>query len=97
MKVISGWAGEDVFYDGLEPSPWGNEKVPLLDRVVKAGKVVLAVDYVDDGTRSEEGLARILDFIEKARKRGYIPYAAFEDRKLDRLDVIPGIQPPTEK
>ena len=97
LDVISGWASEDVFYDGLEPSPWGNEKVPLLDRVVKAGKVVLAVDYVDDGTRGEEDLARILDFIEKARKRGYIPYAAFEDRKLDRLDVIPGIQPTTEK
>ena len=97
LSILSGWASEDVFYDGLEPSPWMDEKVPLLDRVVKSGKVVLAVDYVDDGTRSEEDLARIIDFIRKARGRGYIPYAAFEDRELDRLNVIPGIQPPTEK
>ncbi|NJE55515.1 hypothetical protein E3E28_09870 [Thermococcus sp. 21S9] len=94
LATVSGWASEDVFYDGLEPSPWTAEKVPLLERVVSAGKPVFVVDYVDDGTRSEENLARILDFIEKARKAGFIPYATFEDRELDRLDVIPGIQPP---
>ncbi|NJE01268.1 hypothetical protein E3E42_05055 [Thermococcus sp. JdF3] len=97
LKAVSGWASEDVFYDGLKPSPWTDEKVPLLDRVVKAGKVVLVVDYLDDGTRSGEDLARILDFIEKARERGYVPYAALEDRELDELNVIPGVQPPTEK
>ncbi|QDA31525.1 hypothetical protein FH039_07830 [Thermococcus indicus] len=97
LRTVSGWASEDVFYDGLEPSPWVSEKVPLLDGVVKAGKIVLVVDYVDDGTRSDEDLARILDFIEKARERGYLPYVAFEDRELDRLDVIPGVQPPIEK
>ncbi|WP_457751369.1 MJ1477/TM1410 family putative glycoside hydrolase [Thermococcus sp.] len=95
LATASGWASEDVFYNGLGPSPWTAEKVPLLDRVVKAGKIVLVVDYVDDGTRSNENLARIRDFIEKARKRGYVPYTAFEDRELDRLDVIPGVQPPT--
>ncbi len=95
LATVSGWASEDVFYDGLEPSPWTTEKVPLLKRVVEAGKPVFVVDYVDDGTRSEENLSRILDFIEKARREGFIPYATFEDRKLDRLDVIPGIQPPT--
>ncbi|WP_258084387.1 MJ1477/TM1410 family putative glycoside hydrolase [Thermococcus thermotolerans] len=94
LRTVSGWASEDVFYDGLEPSPWTGEKVPLLDRVVEAGKTVLVVDYVDDGTRSDEDLARILNFIEQARKRGYVPYAALEDRELDRLDVIPGVQPP---
>ncbi|WP_370456667.1 MJ1477/TM1410 family putative glycoside hydrolase [Thermococcus sp. MAR1] len=97
LETVSGWASEDVFYDGLGSSPWTGEKVSLLDRVVKAGKVVLVVDYVDDGTRGEEDLVRILDFIEKAQDRGYLPYAAFEDRELDRLDVIPGIQLPTEK
>ncbi len=96
LATVSGWASEDVFYNGLKPSPWTAEKVPLLERVVNAGKPVFVVDYVDDGTRSEENLARILDFIEKARRAGFIPYATFEDRELDRLDVIPGIQPPTE-
>ncbi|NJE42109.1 MJ1477/TM1410 family putative glycoside hydrolase [Thermococcus sp. GR6] len=94
LKTISGWASEDVFYDGLKPSPWRDEKVPYLDTVVKAGKLVLVVDYVDDGSSSEENLVRILDFIEKAHERGYIPYAAMEDRELDELVIIPGVQPP---
>ena len=97
LATVSGWASEDVFYNGLEPSPWTAEKVPLLKKVVNAGKPVFVVDYVDDGTGSEENLARILDFIDKARRAGFIPYATFEDRELDRLDVIPRIQPPTEK
>ena len=95
LKVVSGWASEDVFYDGLRPSPWRDEKLPLLDRVAEAGKLVLVVDYVDDGTESPENMARIRDFVERVRKSGYIPYAARADRELDGLVVIPGIQPPT--
>ncbi|WP_456367601.1 MJ1477/TM1410 family putative glycoside hydrolase [Thermococcus sp.] len=93
LNVVSGWASEDVFYNGLEPSPWRDEKLPLLDGVVKAGKPVLVVDYVDDGTKNPENIARIRYFVKKARKRGYIPYAAKTDRELDELVVIPGIQP----
>ncbi|WP_297494361.1 MJ1477/TM1410 family putative glycoside hydrolase [Thermococcus sp.] len=94
LKVVSGWASEDVFYDGLRPSPWRDEKLPLLEEVAKAGKLVLVVDYIDDGTESPENIARIRDFTEKARKSGYIPYATREDRELDELVMIPGIQPP---
>ena len=94
LKVVSGWASEDVFYDDLRPSPWRDEKL-LLSRVVRAGKFVLVVDYVDDGTENPENMARIRDFVEQARGKGYIPYAARTDRELDELVVIPGIQPPT--
>ena len=94
LAAVSGWASEDVFYDGLEPSPWTKEKVPRLDRVVKAGKPVLVVDYVDDGSRSRADMARILDFREKALAHGYVPYAALVDRELDELNIIPGVQPP---
>ena len=94
LEAVSGWASEDVFYDGLEPSPWRDEKVPLLDRVVEAGKLVLVVDYVDDGTNSPENLNRVRDFIRQARARGYVPYASMEDRELDELVIIPGVQPP---
>ncbi|WP_297507000.1 MJ1477/TM1410 family putative glycoside hydrolase [Thermococcus sp.] len=95
LKVVSGWASEDVFYDGLRPSPWRDEKISLLDRVAEAGKLVLVVDYVDDGTESPENMARIRDFVERARRGGYVPYAARADRELDELVVIPGVQPPT--
>ncbi|WP_297090020.1 MJ1477/TM1410 family putative glycoside hydrolase [Thermococcus sp.] len=94
LKTVSGWASEDVFYDGFHSSPWMEEKLPFLDRVAEAGKLVLVVDYIDDGTGSPENTDRIRDFIERARGRGYIPYAALEDRALDRLVVIPGLQPP---
>ncbi|AMQ18027.1 MJ1477/TM1410 family putative glycoside hydrolase [Thermococcus peptonophilus] len=93
LKTISGWASEDVFYDGLEPSPWTEEKVLYLERVIKAGKFVLVVDYVYRGGNSPEELSLVKDFISKARKRGYVPYAAMEDRELNELVVIPGIQP----
>lgn len=97
LRTISGWASEDLFYDGTEPSNWTREKEPLLEEVRRAGKLVLIVDYVDDGTGSPENMARIKDFIKRAREKGYIPYAAREDRELDELVIIPGVQPPKEK
>lgn len=93
LVAVSGWASEDVFYNGLELSPWTAEKVPYLDKILRVKKFVLVVDYVDDGTRSEEDIKRILDFRSKALKRSYIPYAALVDRELDELNIIPGIQP----
>ena len=93
LSTVSGWASEDVFYDGLELSEWTAEKVPRLDRVVKAGKLVLVVDYVDDGSRSAADLRRIERFRGMALERGYVPYAALVDRELDELNVIPGVQP----
>ena len=100
LKVVSGWAAEDLFYDGTTLIQGGQaeevaeERLPYLDLVVKSGKFVLSVDYVDDGTGySGENLVRIKDYINRAKSRGYIPYAAREDRELDSLVVIPGIQP----
>ncbi len=93
LAAVSGWASEDVFYDGLEPSPWTGEKVPRLSQVTRLGKPVLVVDYVDDGSRSRADLARILDFRRKALEHGFVPYAALVDRELDELNVIPGVQP----
>jgi cysteinyl-tRNA synthetase len=93
LGATSGWASEDVFYDGLEPSPWTDEKVPYLDRAIKAGKFVLVVDYIYTGNSSPEELSLVKDFLSKARERSYIPYAAMEDRELDELVLIPGIQP----
>lgn len=96
LKIISGWAVEDLFYNGTEPLPEyiTNERMYYLDKVLNAGEVVLVVDYVDDGsgyigTNKE----RIDDFRAKALARGYIPYAAIVDRELDELNIIEGVQP----
>ncbi len=94
--IVSGWAAEDVFYNGLEKNPeeevsWRVEK---LQKILKEGKFVLSVDYVDDGSGfSGANRERIMDYISLAREHGFIPYAALNDRELDEINIIPGVQP----
>jgi len=62
--------------------------------VKSAGKPVLTVDYVDDGTGYVgENRERIDEYLEKALEKGYTPYAALWDRELDELNLIDGVQP----
>ena len=96
LSIVSGWAVEDLFYNGLEriseeEVEWRTE---ILDRVKEEGKFVLSVDYVDDGSGFRgENKERILDYISLAKKKGYVPYAALLDRDLDEINIISGIQP----
>ena len=100
LDVVSGWAAEDLFYNGTEPwqgddLQWlEEERYPYLNEVVSKGKPVFSVDYVDDGSGySGANKERIDDYREKALGRGYIPYAARSDRELDDLNIIEGVQP----
>ncbi len=100
VREVSGWAAEDLFYDGTrlysenEAIAIQQERFPYLDRVVDSGKFVLSVDYVDDGSGYEgQNLERIEDYIRRAKERGYSPYVARSDRELNSLVIIPGIQP----
>ena len=91
LNIVSGWAVEDLFYNGIEPKSAEEikERVNLLSIVKISGKPVLSVDYVDDGSGySCENLERIEDYLEKARKYGFIPYVARSDRELDELITI---------
>ncbi len=97
LKIISGWAVEDLFYKELEPLPEQQirERTFYLDKVKEKGKIILSVDYVDNGEGYEgENKRRIDDYITKAKYKGYIPYAAISDRDLDELNIIEGVQPP---
>jgi len=99
LNIVSGWAVEDLFYNETEPLPENitQERIQYLDKVHSRGKIVLVVDYVDDGTGYKgENKERIDDFIAKAREKGYIPYAARSDRALDELNIIEGVQPPSK-
>ncbi|MGY4706533.1 MJ1477/TM1410 family putative glycoside hydrolase [Candidatus Bipolaricaulota sp. J31] len=96
FTVVAGWGVEDLFYWGTEPTTpeWRAERLPYLDRVVAAGKFVLSVDYVDDGTGYwGANLERIVDYVTKARARRYRTYVARADRALDEIVIVPGIQP----
>ncbi|MGQ4892854.1 MAG: MJ1477/TM1410 family putative glycoside hydrolase [Candidatus Njordarchaeia archaeon] len=97
LDAISGIGIEDLWYIETESIPTNAtlERIHYIDIVAKANKLVLSVDYVDDGTGYVgENKARIDDYINKAREKGYIPYAAKADRALDELNIIPGVQPP---
>lgn len=100
LRTISGWAAEDLFYDGTEE--WSGDdaawitahRLTYLDSLVAGGKLVLSVDYVDDGSGyAGENKRRIDDYRRRAIERGYLPYAARSDRELDSLNVIECVQP----
>ena len=96
LREISGWAVEDMFYDGLLPIPQTitEKRAQYLEVVLNTGRMVLSVDYVDDGTGYVgQNKIRIDDYRRKAQIHGYIPYAARSDRELDELNIIDGIQP----
>ena len=96
LNTISGIGIEDLFYDGLDPVPQEETsyRIGYLERIRKAGKPVLVVDYVDDGTGyTGSNKARIDSFIAKCHTHGYVPYAARSDRELDELNIIPRVQP----
>jgi len=78
-----------LFYDGVEQKTEEeiNERIKLLDKVKDSGKFVLVVDYVDDGTKTNENLKRVEDFINKSLDKGYVPYVAKSDRELDELNT----------
>ena len=100
VNIISAWAVEDVFYNELVPwseEEWQyiyTERIVNLNKVLDAGHKVISVDYVDDGTGySGENKIRIDDFYAKCKQYNFIPYAAFSDRALSRLNIINGLQP----
>jgi len=95
LREVSGWGVEDLFYNGVLPQPPEiiEERCEYLNVVKNSGRIILSVDYVDDGTGYQgDNRARIDDYRAKAISRGYIPYAARSDRELDELNIIDGIQ-----
>ncbi len=96
LEYIDGIGIEDLWYDGTIRSDvrYVSERLKYIERFKKSGKIVLVVDYVDDGSGyTGENLRRIEDFVSKARNFGFIPYVARSDRELDELVVIKGVQP----
>lgn len=95
LQAISGMGIEDLIYDGLTPVSTSevNFREALLNQIRGAGRTVLVTDYVDDGSGfTGANASRITDFRNQVIAAGYLPYAALEDRALDSLNIIPGVQ-----
>ncbi len=97
LRFVNGIGVEDLWYNGTREKKSSEiaTRLKYIRKFDKAGKIVLVIDYVDDGRGySGENLKRIESFISKSRREGFIPYVAKSDRKLDEIVIIPGIQPP---
>ena len=96
MNTVSGIGREDIWYDETRPNSAEdiNEVLGYLRQFITNNKTVLAVDYVDDGSGySGANKDRILDFAKKCKAEFFRYYAARSDRELNRINVIPGVQP----
>ena len=97
LKAISGIGVEDLFYLGTEgeqsqaSQDW---RLPYLRKIHKAGKQVLVIEYVDDGSGySSDNQTRIDDALALIDAEGFLPYLGREDRELDSINLIEGVQP----
>ncbi len=96
LRTISGVGVEDLFYNGTRRQPRSETayRLKTLKNVVREGKTVLCVDYVDTGKRGNAGNAeRIANFVAECERYGFKPYVGLEDRELDVTNRVPGVQP----
>jgi cysteinyl-tRNA synthetase, unknown class len=83
LQNISGMGIESLFYrETSSQSPAGIQyRSENLNKITAAGKPVLVIDYVDDGSGYQgDNKLRIDDFWSKATNAGYVPQVSSTDR-----------------
>jgi cysteinyl-tRNA synthetase len=96
LETISGHAVEDIWYDGTTPQPLNevNERLSYLKKVIKSNKIVLSVEYVDDGNGYKgTNKKRINNVVSNCKKQRFHCYIANVDRELNSINRIHNIQP----
>jgi cysteinyl-tRNA synthetase, unknown class len=91
LKEISGVGVESLYYNGVQAQdPVGiAERTVNLNKVVAAGKPVLVIDYINDGSGYQGGnKARIDSFWQRANLAGYTPQVNPLDRTTLTLDPL---------
>jgi cysteinyl-tRNA synthetase, unknown class len=91
LKTLSAVGVEDLYYN--ETSSQSTASIAYrstnLDKVVAAGKPVLVIDYVSDGSGYQgNNKLRIDDFWTKASSAGYTPQVSSIDRNLLAYDPL---------
>lgn len=84
LKAIDGIGREEIWYVDNVKTADAAETELWLDRAAKAGKTVLAVEYVDNPKAIDAVYAR-------AKAKGYLAYVTTP--KLDELTINPGHEP----
>lgn len=96
FESISGVGAESVWYyeTSLKEQNEIEFRLNYLRNYVKHNKIVLVVDYLDDGSGySGSNKQRIDDFVSKCNHEGFKYHIARENRKLDFINMIETIQP----
>jgi cysteinyl-tRNA synthetase, unknown class len=91
IKNISGVGIESLFYRETSSQSAASIKYrsESLDKITAAGKPVLVIDYVNDGSGYQgNNQRRIDDFWSKATKAGYVPQISATDRSILAIDPL---------
>ena len=91
LTEISGVGVESLYYNGVQAQdPVGiAERTVNLDKVVAAGKPVLVIDYINDGSGYQGGNKdRIDSFWQRSNLAGYTPQVNPLDRTTLTLDPL---------
>ncbi len=91
LKEISGVGVESLYYNGVKAQDPGSiaERTTNLNKVVAAGKPVLVIDYINDGSGYQgANKARIDSFWQRASLAGYTPQVNPLDRTTLTLDPL---------
>lgn len=92
LHAIDGIGLEDLWFNEEELSIYTENRLPYIEKFSEAGKIVLSVDYVDDGEGYEgENEDRINYYLRECLAAGFYCYPALSDRELDRVWEIEGI------
>lgn len=86
VEVITGIGKESTWFSGdnIQVKEWMEDAVKYLDKLVKANKLVLSIDYV----REQKNIDT---YYQRALKKGYVPYSSVRD--LDKQTVNTGYEP----
>lgn len=96
LNIVNGIGVEALWYnkDKKNSDEFINSRLKYLRKFIQNKKIVLSVDYVDDKTGyDEENKKRIDEYINNCKKEGFRYYIGLDDRALDALNIIKGIQP----
>lgn len=93
LQSIDGIGVEDLWFNEEEPGTFTENRLAYLKRFSDHNKIVLSVDYVDNGEGYYgDNKERIESYVKSCLSNNFYCYPALSDRELDTTHVIEEIQ-----